>query len=292
MIDWTEDALRLKSSSILPPKVSLKPNKGEFFNFMPCIIPSLNIAGIKVVSRHTDTFPTIKSAMMLFDLSSGECLSVMDADFITMARTGIMAALSAKYLGKKEINKIALIGLGNTARSTIDAISSLFEGTLNISILAYKNQEKSFIERFEAYDNIKFTIVYSISELFSDADIIFSCISYTDENLCEATIYKPGVLIIPVHTRGFQNCDDFFDLVVADDIPHISGFGKFNKMNRVIELGDVISGKTIGRRSESDRILAYNIGIGLLDVYFGAKLMQSMQGRIVDFNTPVQKFWW
>ena len=134
MIDWTEDALRLKSSSILPPKVSLKPNKGEFFNFMPCIIPSLNIAGIKVVSRHTDTFPTIKSAMMLFDLSSGECLSVMDADFITMARTGIMAALSAVYLGKKDFSKIAVIGLGNTARATIEALAYLHPSPIDISV--------------------------------------------------------------------------------------------------------------------------------------------------------------
>lgn len=292
MIKWTKEALNLKSQSILPPKTSLKPKDGEFFNFMPCIIQQLGIAGVKVVSRHISTLPSIKSAMMLFDLKSGECLAVMDADFITMARTGIMAALSAVYLGKKDFSKIAVIGLGNTARATIEALTYLHPSPIDISVLAYKKQEESFINRFGSESNINFTICNSVEDLFREADVIFSCISYTDKILCDVNVYKPGVLIIPVHTRGFQNCDDVFDLIVADDIPHIEGFGKFNQMKRVVELGDIIAGRSEGRRRDSDRILAYNIGIGLLDVYFGARLLSLIQGTKIEFNSPPGKFWW
>ena len=292
MIKWTKEALKLKSQSILPPKTSLKPKDGEFFNFMPCIIQQLGIAGVKVVSRHISTSPSIKSTMMLFDLDSGDCLAVMDADFITMARTGIMAALSAIYLAKDDFNKIAIIGLGNTARATVEALTYLHPSPMSISVLAHNKQEDSFICRFSSKTNINFTICSSVEELFCEADVIFSCISYTDKILCDVNIYKPGVLIVPVHTRGFQNCDDVFDLVVADDIPHIAGFGKFNQMKRVVELGDVIAGRSEGRRSDADRILVYNIGIGLLDVYFGAKFLPLMRGRGIEFNSPFEKFWW
>lgn len=289
MIKWTKEALDLKSQSILPPKTSLKPNDGEFFNFMPCIIEQLGVAGVKVVSRHISTLPSIKSAMMLFDLGSGECLAVMDADFITMARTGIMAALSAIYLGKKGFSKIAIMGLGNTARATVEALAYLHPAPMSISVLAHKKQEESFINRFSSKSNINFTICNSVEDLFREADVIFSCISYTDKILCDVDIYKPGALIIPVHTRGFQNCDDVFDLIVADDIPHISGFGKFNQMKRIVEIGDVIAGRSEGRRNDSDRILAYNIGIGLLDVYFGAKLLSLIHGAEIEFNPPPLK---
>lgn len=293
MIDWTKQALSLKSSSMLPPKISLKPAMGEFFNFMPCIIPEKKIAGIKVVSRHISVSPAIKSAMMLFSLETGDCIALMDADYITMARTGIMAALSVYYLGIKNFEKISIIGLGNTARAAVDAISYLYaDKKLEIHLMAHKGQEELFIERFKPYHNINFHIENSKKELFDNADIIISGISYTDELLGDIDSYKPGVLIVPIHTRGFQNCDDVFELVVADDISHISGFGKFNQMHKVVELGDVISGKATGRMNNKDRIIAYNIGIGLLDVFFGANLFSYFDGSNINFTSPSEKFWW
>ena len=45
-----------------------------------------------------------------------------------------------------------------------------------------------------------------------------------DENL-----YRKGCLVIPVHTRGFQNCDLCFDKVYADDTAHVCGFKYFNE---------------------------------------------------------------
>lgn len=293
MIAWTRQALELKGSSVLPPKISLKPTLGEFFNFMPCIIPEKNIVGVKVVSRHISVSPSIKSAMMLFSLETGDCLALMDADYITMARTGIMAALSVFYLGVKSFKKIAIIGLGNTTRASVDAISCLYpDRKMEMYLMAYKGQEESFIERFSSYKNINFHIVNDKNELFDDADIIISGVSYADGLLGDVNSYKPGVLIVPIHTRGFQNCDDVFDLIVADDIPHISGFGKFSQMRKVVELGDVISGKSVGRSNDTERIIAYNIGIGLLDVYFGSMILESINGDDVEFDTPCDKFWW
>ena len=36
---WVDEMLRNKDLVDLPPKISLKPNTGEFCNVMPCIIP-------------------------------------------------------------------------------------------------------------------------------------------------------------------------------------------------------------------------------------------------------------
>ena len=293
MIGWVYDALRNKNQSILPPKTSLKPEDNVFFNFMPCIIPEMQVAGVKVVSRHPNDNPALKSNIMLFDLNNGTPLAVLDGDFITTARTGIVAAITVKELARKDFGKISVVGLGNTARATVDALAAIFKDReLNISLLEYKDQAELFMDRFKDVSNLHFTVEKDIDEMFASSDVIISCVSYADSQFTNVDNYKPGCLVVPVHTRGFQNCDDVFDLVVCDDIAHISGFGKFNEMKVVRELSTVIS-EGLGRTSDSERILAYNIGIALHDIYFAKCFYEQGLGiENIDFESPVDKFWW
>lgn len=82
-------------------------------------------------------------------------------------------------------------------------------------------------------------------------------------------MFKQGVLVIPVHTRGFQNCDLFFDKVFGDDEGHIKDFKFFSRFKYFGELGDVISGNNKGRINDQERIISYNIGLGIHDAFFG-----------------------
>lgn len=293
MISWVIDALRIKADVILPPKTSLKPAPSVFFNYMPCIIPQENIAGVKVVSRHPGLSPSLIGNILLCDLQTGEPIACLDGDYITTARTGIVAAISISLLAKKDFKKISFIGLGNTARATCDALASIYKDKeLHISLLQYKDQADLFIERFKGYENLKFKIETDLPSMFSSSDIIVSCISYADDIFADLSCYKSGCLIVPVHTRGFQNCDSEFDLVVCDDISHISGFGKFNEMKKVAELSDILENKCAGRVNDSDRIIAYNIGIALHDMYFASKISKLVDGFQFDFCGPAEKFWW
>ena len=112
-----------------------------------------------------------------------------------------------------------------------------------------------------------------MEELVSDADVIVSCITDADGLLVDnVDLFKPGVLVVPVHTRGFQNCDTIFDKVFADDEGHVKGFKFFNEFRKFGELGKVLSGQIPGRKTDDERILSYNIGLGLHDIYFANKI--------------------
>ncbi len=43
--EWVCEGLNLKPQSILPPKISLKPSEGVFYNTMPVLIPKMAWGG-------------------------------------------------------------------------------------------------------------------------------------------------------------------------------------------------------------------------------------------------------
>ena len=154
------------------------------------------------------------------------------------------------------------------------------DGKYEVSLLRYKDQAEQFIEHFKNLDNFHFTIANDTKELFENADVIISCITQAnglfidDEN-----VFKPGVLVVPVHTRGFQNCDTIFDKVVCDDIGHVKGFKYFNQFKNLTELGDILRGDKPGRQSEEERIIDYNIGLGLHDAYICSKVYDAVKAQ-------------
>lgn len=142
----------------------------------------------------------------------------------------------------------------------------------------YKDQAEKFISYFEGYRNVSFKVVDTIPELVSGADVLVSCITDAQSLLVEdKNLFKRGVLVIPVHTRGFQNCDLFFDKVFADDTNHVKGFKNFSQFRSFNEISNVLLGKCSGRESDDERILSYNIGLGLHDVYFAAKIYDILK---------------
>ena len=124
--------------------------------------------------------------------------------------------------------------------------------------------------------------------MISKSDVIVSCVTATDSIFADEKFYQPGVLVVPVHTRGFQNCDLVFDKIFCDDIEHISGFKYFNEYKSVTEMTDVLNNSKVGRESDFERILAYNIGISIQDVYFASKINDMILSKR-DCN--MEKFW-
>lgn len=266
----------------LPPKISLHPQGDDFINTMPCLLPAESGRFcVKVVSRGEGRTPALRSDAMLFDVKTGELLAVVDTDYITAMRTGAVAALAVQTLRKTDARTIALMGLGNTGRATMACLATVLGNDCHeVRLLRYKDQAEQFAERFSELKNVRFTIVDNARDLFDGADVIISCITHaTDLFVTDTSVFKPGVLIVPVHTRGFQNCDTAFDKVVCDDVGHVSGFRYFSQFRNLTELGDIVRGDKPGRQTDTERIIDYNIGLGLHDAYICSKVYDTMTSR-------------
>ena len=299
-LEWVEKAIANKPRAVLPPKNSLKPMDGSFMNVMPCLIPDgpsdeYRWGGVKIVTRFPNREPSLDSKLILLDARSGEMLALMDADWITTMRTGAVAAHSILLLGKTGFSKLAFMGLGNTARSTLLILAEACPNRqFDIKLLRYKDQAEDFAQRFSSYDNLHFSIVDTVEELVRGSEVVVSCVTYFDGDVCPDECFDEGVLLVPVHTRGFTNCDLFFDKVFADDYGHVHHFKNFDKFRSFAEVSSVVNGVVPGRESDSERILAYNIGLSIHDIAFAAKIWQALDTKglpEIDLLQPTEKFW-
>lgn len=295
-MEWVRSALMKQYDCIVPPKISIHLPDDGFFNTMPSYIPSDSVMGVKVVNRFIHNNPALDAVIMLYDSANGELKALMDGTLITTMRTGAVAATSIIELkSSKKANRLSIMGLGVTARATILCLlESASDEIFEIKLLRYKDQAELFTERFAQYSNVFFTIVDSYEDLIVGADIIVSCITSADMIFGKDEWFKEGVLVVPVHTRGFQNCDLFFDKVFGDVTGQISDFKHFDKFKKFDEFAKVIQGQLNGRENEKERILVYNIGMALHDIFIANEIFNGMNIDNVsgiNFKERLPKFY-
>lgn len=100
--------------------------------------------------------------------------------------------------------------------------------------------------------------------------------------------------MIPVHMRGLQVCDVAFDRVFGDDTDHVKGFKYFPQFRDYNEIGEVLAGRDVGRKSQEQRIIDYNYGLALHDVVFASKIYKLLKDELtqeIELVKETDKFW-
>ena len=297
-IEWVKFGFLAKDDAQMPAKLSVHPQGEDFMTTMPCLLPEHNgkkYFGIKLVSRIEGQIPTLKSDITLYDAETGQLLAVIDGDWITAMRTGAVAALAARTFQRKDTATYSMIGLGNIARAVaLCLIADNSDRHITIRLMRYKDQAEQFIERFKAYNNVSFEIIDDKNAFASEANVLISCVTVATELLFpDNTLFKKGVTVIPVHVRGFQNCDLFFDKVFGDDTGQIQKFKYFYQFREYDEIHHVLQGKNPGSTNDDERILSYTYGIALHDIVFASRIYEKAEANGVSFEyiKQNQKIW-
>lgn len=296
-VEWVRESFLMKDDAQMPAKLSVHPQGEDFITTMPCMLPERNgkkYFGVKVVSRIEGQVPMLKSEISLYDAKTGCLLAVLDGDWITAIRTGAVAALAAKTLQRKGVDTYSMMGLGNIGRATaLCLIDNNRDRAITLRLLRYKDQAERFVERFKDCKNVTFSIVDDPHEFVAEADVLFSCITFAKDLLFpDDNLFKKGVTVIPVHMRGFQNCDLFFDKVYGDETAKIKDFRYFSEFRQYDEFHHVLQGKNPGRTNDDERILSYNYGIALHDVVFAARIYEHAKADSgFELRKPDNKIW-
>lgn len=276
---WVDAALKKKESFLMPAKITMRQVGGDGFGVMPCLWKEENLAMVKMLGRHTvkegENRPVMMGDILLYEADSGILKAVMDAEYITTLRTGAIAAHSAIKYGKRNFTTIGLIGLGNIMAACMDVLLPVLkERELIIKLYKYKGQEERFCKRYRNYHNIKFVLCDTYDDTVRNSDLVVSAVTRVEKDFCPDSCYAEGCTVIPVMTMGFQNCDLFFDQVFTDDIDQIRGFRYFNSFKSVKNTNEVLLGKVVGRINDQERILVYNYGLAIHDMYFAKKIYE------------------
>lgn len=296
---WVDEVLRKKSEFVMPSKMHLSQENGDYYNIMPAMYNNDNLVTLKMIGRHSlksgEKRSVMMSDIMMYEADTGILKAVMDGECITTLRTGVTAAHSALLFAKKDFNVIGLIGLGNIMTICFMTLIEKLKADndtrkLIVKLYKHNNQERRFADRFKNLSNVEFVYCDSYEDVIDKSDIIISAVTKVSENFVTDEYYQRGVTVIPICTMGFQNCDLFFDKVFTDDIDQIRGFKYFDKFKSLSSVSDTLNAKVSGRENDDERIIVYNYGLGIQDLYFAEKFYNLVEGKNVEYNYPKDKY--
>jgi alanine dehydrogenase len=154
----------------MPPKVYITLPDGDF-RTMPAYLPSLAIAGVKIVNVHTGNpakgLPTVMALTVILDIATGKPTAVINATRLTDMRTGAAGAVAARYLSARKEIVLGVVGTGRQAEAQVTAISR--ELKIRQIKIGGRNPEhiRKFADRF-----MEFPCVASSIENACDCDVL------------------------------------------------------------------------------------------------------------------------
>src|SRR5512136_515551 len=154
----------------MPPKLYVTLPGGDF-RTMPAYLPSLSIAGVKIVNVHPNNplqgLPTVMALTIILDLATGQPVAIINATHLTDMRTGAAGAVSAKHLSPKKEIVLGVIGTGRQAEAQVAAISR--ELKIKEIRIWGRNPDhvRKFADRFMEYPCVAATI-----EKACDCDVL------------------------------------------------------------------------------------------------------------------------
>jgi ornithine cyclodeaminase/alanine dehydrogenase len=260
----------------------------------------MGFAGVKVITRELSREPALDSMIMLYDYDKLIPIALMDGSWITTMRTGAVAAHAISVLAKEDFKTVAIMGVGNTGRAAIRVLLAKYKGReLTLKILKYKDQHE-LLEKMirgsqgDENPNVDIEFVDNYEQVIKDSDVVISAVTYFKGNFCEDDCFKEGCLIVPIHLRGFMNCDLSFDKVYGDDHDHVKKFKYFDKFKQFAEVAQVIRGEAPGRENNKERIIAYNVGLSMHDMCFAKHVYDfaiKCEGQDISLCPPTEKIW-
>jgi len=269
-----EGFIALSDSKVLTPNRSeiTIPDAG-FLLTMPAWHPGSPMS-VKLVSVFHGNrqlgLPGHQALICLFDPVTGTPLAIMDGEYITAMRTAACAALSTRILAKPNAQILTIIGAGVQGQSHLKILPLVRDfSQIRIASFYYTDAQKL------AASHPKARPVESYPDAVSGADVVCLCtnsgtpvISYEwlspGAHVTSVGYFPPGSELPPeIIERG--------QIVVESRRafePAPIGCAELAGLDpsKGTELGEILAGKSIGRRSEDEITLYKSMGNAMEDM--------------------------
>ena len=251
---------------------------------MPSYIEEPEAAACKWVSireRNREKFglPTVFSILIYTHPETGFPLAIVDGSYHTVMRTGAAAAVSAKYLARKDSRRLAIVGAGHMAEGTLATCNEVFAWD---EVRVWSRSQKT-LDGFLATQQPKFPKLEirgstDLAQVVPGADVVVTVTPargpiVRDEWIAAGT----HVAAVGADKGGDQELDPSIlkrARIFCDDIRQCRTDGEINvplaqglisERDVAGEIGEVVCGKKPGRTADGDVTVFDSTGIALQD---------------------------
>ena len=265
----------------MPPKPGIHPGLGEdnFIHAMPAYIPAMKSAGIKWVSGYPGNqqkgLPYIMGLLVINDTETGIPLSIMDCAWITGMRTAAASAVSAKYLARKNSSTIGILACGFQGHTNLEAMSVLFPLKKVKAFDPSKENREKLAEYASKKLGLETEIVEDPKMAVTGSDIVVTSgpILKVPHETIKAGWIDEGTFISCVDFDSYFSREALNEASkwTTDNIDQYNHYkdkvGYFQNCPRIYaELGELVTGKKVGRENDKEKNFAANLGLAMEDM--------------------------
>lgn len=244
----------------------------------------------------------------LSDVDTGAPKAIMSANLLSAMRTGAMPAMAATYLANKDSEVLSLLGPGVINKCALMCYMEVLPNIQKIKIRGSSSKSKTalamkeFIK--ETYPQVKEIVICdSLEEACRDADVVSEAMSVTKENMEEFRLewFKKGATVFSMGSFLYRKYEDFKNTTMVVDnygmyqkylnnfiargpvdafgnkrewvimgihFVHLVKTGQVQR-EQVINLCDIVNGKSEGRTSRDEIVMCSIGGMPLEDLSWG-----------------------
>lgn len=274
-----------------PTKLALHPSPDSLMHALPALDRELDVAGLKWISyvpaNTARGLPATSGLLVVNDAQTAHPLCVMDAIWVTRARTGACAAVTARALAPPGAEVLTLIGVGPANLACLPYLLHVLPALREIRLVARRHD--SAVRAAADLDlGIPVVAPRRAEDAVREADVVLSAIGRPEHPPLHAAWLQPGGLALPLEGEAAWESSLFHeaDLLVADDVAVFhNAFGRHRPGEPLptvhASLTELLAGDCRGRRSDDDRIVVSNNGIGILDIVLARRLYdRAVQVRV------------
>jgi len=294
IIDVVEKAFREKGEGRveMPPKPGIHPKADAFIHAMPAFIPKMKAAGMKWVSgfpnNHRYNLPYIMGVLILNDLGTGVPICIMNAAWVTAKRTGAATAVAAKYLAKKDSRVFGILGCGVQGRHNLEAVFTAFKGLEEVRAydISKTNLERYVLDMTKKY-GLHIVPVDSPKKAVKGSDIVVTAgpILKHPKPAIEATWFDDGSFACPLDFDSYWKPQAMHSMhkFCTDDLEQLlyyQSVGYFCDIPNVhADLGELVTGKKLGRENDFERTMSMNLGLAIEDMAAAKRIYEKAKSK-------------
>jgi ornithine cyclodeaminase/alanine dehydrogenase-like protein (mu-crystallin family) len=301
-ISAVEEISRKQASGevLVHPRRRFELPGGGFFHYMAAVDYSQGFVAMK---QYTFVRGKLRFLVPLYEISTGDLLALIEADFMGQQRTGAASGVATNYLARKDSRVAAIIGTGGQARTQLEAVAAVRKLASARVFGRDASKREKFCAEMSAKLGIPLDSSSSSSEAVRGADIVCTATTAAHPVVLGGDL-APGVHINAIganHAHKRELDDEAVqsaDVIVVDSIEQsrqeagdlILAFkGDEICWTGVKKLPEVVAGKSTGRTSDSEVTLFKSNGIASWDLAVAMKVYSLAKEKGLGRELPLWK---
>jgi alanine dehydrogenase len=308
------DAMRLAFARLsageanVPLRTSITTSAHEGLTlFMPAYLPEDGALGCKIVSvrpRNRDVgLPPVDALVILVDEATGRPLAALEGALLTALRTGAASGVATDLLARPDSHVLACFGAGTQAETQVEAVCTV-RAIERVWVRSRSDESaRHFAARMKGRGSVPtdVRVASSSSEALAEADVV--CTATTSRApVFDGGDLKPGAHVNAVgsYTPEMQEVDTETlrraRIVVdaragcareAGDLLIAHKQGAIGAPETWAELGELLLGKCVGRRSGEEITYFKSVGNAVQDVLAAHLALREAQRMGLGVEVPL-----